>query len=101
MAQAFISWLLYAASQGGNSIRDPIGHAVSRLMQDPSLGAGGAYDRLAGLPARELSELLQRELKCQSPWNADWRSAMQDAPRARLRTLADQLGVPVSEPNYW
>jgi hypothetical protein len=100
-AQAFISWLLYASSQGGNGIHDPVGHAVSRLIQDSSRGAGGAYERLAGLPANELTELLHRELNGQSPWNTDWRTAMADAPRPRLRALADQLGVPVSNSNDW
>ena len=100
-AQAFISWLLYAASRGGNGIHDPIGHAVSRLIQDPSRGAGGAYERLAGLSANELTELLHRELAGQNPWSTDWRTAMVDAPRARLRALADQLGVPVPNSNGW
>ncbi len=100
-AQAFISWLLYAASKNGAGIRDPIGHAVSRLVQDPTRGAGGSYDRLAGLPANELSELIKRELSGQSPWNTDWRTVMADTPRAKVRALADQLGVPVSDPNYW
>jgi hypothetical protein len=45
-AQAFVSWLLYAASTSGNGIRDPIAHAVSRLIPDPSRGAGGAFDQL-------------------------------------------------------
>ena len=68
-AQAFVSWLLYAASPGGNGIRDPIAHAVSRLIPDPSQGAGGAFDQLAGLPANELADMLIRELNGQSPWN--------------------------------
>jgi len=100
-AQAFVSWLLYAASQNGNGIRDPIGHAVSRLIPDPTRGAGGAYDQLAGLPANELADLLTRELNGQSPRNQTWRKAMEGAPRLRLRTLADQLGVSVPESGYW
>jgi len=96
-AQTFISWLLYAASKGGNNIRDPIGHAVSRLVQDPSQGAGGACDRLAGLPADELATLIFRELNGQSPWNTDWRTVMEGTPRTRLWRLADQLGVPVPD----
>jgi hypothetical protein len=100
-AQAFISWLLYAASRNGNGINDPIGHAVSRLLQDPTRGAGGAFDRLAELPANEPTGLLQRELDGQSPWNTDWRTAMDGAPRARLRALADQLGVLVLNSNDW
>jgi hypothetical protein len=100
-AQAFISWLLYAASRNGNGINDPVGHAISRLLQDPTQGAGGAFDRLAGLPANELTSLLQWELDRQSPWNTDWRTVMGDAPRPRLRALADQLGVPVPNSNDW
>jgi hypothetical protein len=98
-AQTYISWLLYAASQNGSGIRDPIGHAVSRLIQDPSRGAGGVFERLAGLPAHELTDLLHRELNDQSPWNTDWGTALADAPRTRLRVLADQLGVPVPKSN--
>jgi hypothetical protein len=100
-AQALVSWLLYAASKSGNGIRDPIAHAVSRLISDPSRGSGGAFDQLSELPANELAELLAREINGQSPWNQTWRKAMEGAPRSRLRTLADQLGVPVSDPEYW
>lgn len=100
-AQALVSWLLYAASTSGNGIRDPIAHAVSRLIPDPSRGAGGAFDQLSELPANELADMLTRELAGQSPWNQTWRKAMEGAPRSRLRTLADQLGVPVSDPGYW
>jgi hypothetical protein len=100
-AQAFVSWLLYAASTSGNGIRDPIAHAVSRLIPDPSRGSGGTFDQLSELPANELAEMLVREINGQSPWNQTWRKAMEGAPRSRLRTLADQLGVPVSDPGYW
>jgi len=100
-AQALVSWLLYAASTSGNGIRDPLAHAVSRLIPDPSRGAGSAFDQLSELPANELAEMLVREINGQSPWNQTWRKAMEGAPRSRLRTLADQLGVPVSDPGYW
>ena len=100
-AQAFVSWLLYAASTGGNGIRDPIAHAVSRLIPDPTRGAGGALDKLAELPANELADMLTRELAGQSPWNQTWRKAMEGAPRSRLRTLADQLGIPVPDSGNW
>jgi hypothetical protein len=95
-AQAFVAWLLYAASQGGNGIRDPIAHAVSRLIPDPTRGAGGAYDQLAGLSASELADLLTRELNGQSPWNQAWRRVMHGAQRIRLQSLAEQLGVSAS-----
>ena len=94
--QAFVSWLFYAASSGGNGIRDPIAHTVSRLIPDPTHGAGGAYDQLAGLPAYELADLLTRELNGQSPWNQAWRKVMQGAQRIRLQSLAQQLGVSAS-----
>ncbi len=100
-AQALVSWLLYAASTSGNGIRDPIAHAVSRLIPDPSRGSGGTFDQLSELPANELAEMLVREINGYSPWNQTWRKAMEGAPRSRLRTLADQLGVPVSDPGYW
>lgn len=100
-AQALVSWLLYAASTSGNGIRDPIAHAVSRLIPDPSRGSGGTFDQLSELPANELADMLTKELAGQSPWNQTWRKGMAGAPRSRLRTLADQLGVPVSGPGYW
>lgn len=100
-AQALVSWLLYAASTSGNGIRDPIAHAVSRLISDPSRGSGGTFDQLSELPANELAEMLVREINGYSPGNQTWRKAMEGAPRSRLRTLADQLGVPVSDPGYW
>jgi hypothetical protein len=98
-AQVFISWLLYAASQGGSSIRDPVGHAVSRLVQNPLKGAGGACDRLASMPANELVDLIQREIAGQSPWNKDWRMVMEGTSPTRLRALADQLGIPAPDSN--
>jgi hypothetical protein len=100
-AQAFVSWLIYAASLGGNGIRDPIAHTVSRLIPDPTRGAGGAYEQLGGLPANELADLLTKELSGQSPWNQIWRKAMEGAPRSRLRTLADQLGISVPDSGNW
>jgi hypothetical protein len=100
-AQALVSWILYAASTSGNGIRDPIAHAVSRLYPHPGRGAGGAFDELAKLPANELADMLIRELAGQSPWNQIWRKVLEGAPRSRLQTLAEQLGVPVSGPGYW
>jgi hypothetical protein len=91
--QAFVSWLFYAASSSGNGIRDPIAHTLSRLIPDPTRGAGGGYDQLAGLPACELVDLLTRELNGQSPWNQTWRKVMDGTQRIRLHTLAQQLGV--------
>ncbi len=96
-AQAFVSWLLYAASASGNGIHDFVAHAVSRLIPDPTRGAGGAFDKLADLPANKLADILTKELAGQSPWNQAWRKAMEGAPHSRLRTLADQLGISVPD----
>ncbi|MDD5367608.1 MAG: hypothetical protein PHQ40_00865 [Anaerolineaceae bacterium] len=98
-ARAFISWLLYAASTGGSGIRDPVSQAVSRLAQDPTQGAGGAYDRLAGLPANELADLIIRAIGGQNPWKTDWRTVMEGSPRTRLRALVDQLGISAPDSN--
>ena len=99
--QLFISWLLYATSNSGAGIREPVGHAVSRLSQDPIHGAGGAFDRLAALPASELTALIRQELNGQCPWKSDWKTAMASAPRARIRALADQLGISIPKENDW
>jgi len=100
-AQALVSWLLYAASTSGSGIRDPIAHAVARLIPDPSRGSGGAFDQLSELPANELAEMLVREINGHSPWNQIWRKAMEGAPRSRLRMLADQLGVSLPDTGIW
>lgn len=100
-AQALVSWLLYATSMSGNGIRDPIAHAVSRLIPDPSRGSGGAFDQLSELPANELADMLVREINGQSPWNQVWRKAMEGAPRSHLRKLADQLGLSVPDTGNW
>ncbi len=96
-AQAFISWLIYAASPAGSGIRDPIAHAISRLIQAPARGAGGAYDQLAHIPMSELVDLLATELSGGYSIHPTWRKAMQGTPRARLQALADQLGINPSD----
>jgi hypothetical protein len=99
-AQYFISWLLYAASPGGNGIRDPIAHAISRLLSDPHHGSGGAFDQLADLPANQLADLLVQALEGYNPRHPAWHKAMAGAVRARLLALAEQLGVDVPDSSY-
>ena len=89
----FVSWLLYAASSRGEAIKDPVGLAISKLLENPSEGAGGAYDRLAELPDETLRDLVWDELHWNRPSNRDWRQAMDNASRDRLRQLVEELGI--------
>ncbi len=62
-AQAFVSWILFAAGDGGKWISDPLGHAISRLRAEPRQGAGSAFDRLAALSPKDSKSLLDRALE--------------------------------------
>ena len=91
-AQAFLSWLLYAASPSGTSIRQPALFAASQLRQTPQRGAGAAYERLAQLSPSQLLTLLNTAL--QSPFqisNSEWRQAMSEASSKQLLALRRQL----------
>lgn len=96
-AQAFVSWLLYAASPSGKGVQNPVSHAIVRLRAAPATGAGGAFERLAALRPAELLSLLQQSLQDLGRWssNEDWRRAMGDATPDRLRDLSEQLGLEV------
>jgi hypothetical protein len=98
-AEIFVSWLLYAASRKGSGIGDPIGHAVSRILQDPDVGAGKDCEGLAELSPEELANLIHKELKGTARWgsNREWNRVMRDADRVRVETLAEQLGMVVFE----
>jgi hypothetical protein len=102
--QAFVSWMLYAASARGASIVDPIGHAVSRLREDPYKGAGGAFDRLVQLAPDALVELIARDLADLGTArfsNRDWGSVMEKADRERLSLVAHVLGGEVDPNWHW
>ena len=98
----FVSWLLYAASSRGEAIKDPVSVAISKLLENPREGAGGAYDRLSELLDEQLCDLVWDELHLNRPSNRDWRQVMENAPRHRLKQLAEELGIelPVEE-NGW
>lgn len=89
----FVSWLLYGASSRGTAILDPVAIAISKLLQNPGEGAGGVFDRLAELTDEELRDLVWDELHMRRPGHADWREAIGNSPRERLRLLAEELGV--------
>ncbi|NMC86284.1 MAG: hypothetical protein GYA58_13455 [Anaerolineaceae bacterium] len=98
----FVSWLLYAASCRGEAIKDPVSVAISKLLENPREGAGGAYDRLAELLDEQLCDLVWDELHLNRPSNRDWRQTMENAPRNRLRQLAEELGIELSvEESSW
>lgn len=98
----FVSWLIYAASERGEAIKDPISVAISKLLENPGEGAGGTFDRLADLLDEQLLDLIWDELHLNRPSNRDWRQVMEMAPRNRIRQLGEQLGleVPVNEQAY-
>ena len=91
----FLSWVLYGIAN--LSIQDPVGLAVSKLSEQPGLKAGGAFDRLAGLPPENLIQLIQMELAMRYPSNRDWRLVMKSIHRERVILLSDLLDLPVEE----
>jgi hypothetical protein len=100
-AVALVSWLLYAASPEGNGIRDPVAHAISRLLENPKRGAGGSYDRLASLFPNDLSQIIDRALNWQTTSNPEWRTVMEGSKHMSLRKLAEQLGLSESPTEDW
>jgi hypothetical protein len=96
--QAFISWLIYAASSRGKGITRPVQFAASKLMGNTQEGAGNAYNRLAALSPKALYELIEITLSDFEPgrtvpqeaW-ADWHSVMANASTERLLALRGQL----------
>ena len=57
-AHWLLSWLLYAMSQAGRGIEQPLNYALDRLSRTPGKGVGGAYDAFANLPPAELIDLI-------------------------------------------
>jgi hypothetical protein len=96
--QAFISWLIYAASSRGKGITRPVQFAASKLMGNTQEGAGNAYNHLAALSPKALYELIEITLSDFEPgrtvpqeaW-ADWHSVMANASTERLLALRGQL----------
>jgi len=61
IASGFVSWLLYAYSPQGERIDDPVSLAVKRLQAGSHAGAGGDFDRLAGLRPYELKAIFDKD----------------------------------------
>jgi len=53
----FVSWMIHGASQPG--IQNPYSLAIAKLKENPGISAGGASDRLAAIPPRELVRLIE------------------------------------------
>jgi hypothetical protein len=90
-ALPFVSWIIHAASQPG--IQNPYSLAIAKLKENPGISAGGASDRLAAIPPRELVRLIEHSFSFYSPFDRNWRMLFADAKRDRIRLLADSLGL--------
>jgi hypothetical protein len=79
---AFVSWILFACSPAGEGIDDPVAYAIASLREDKSLGAGGAFERLASKHPATLMQLLESAPKSRFTAvssvkrDAEWDSAM-------------------------
>ena len=87
----FVSWMIHGASQPG--IQNPYSLAIAKLKENPGISAGGASDRLAAIPPRELVRLIEQSFSFYSPSDRDWRMLFAEAKRDRIRLLADSLGL--------
>lgn len=90
-ALPFVSWIIHAASQPG--IQNPYSLAIAKLKGNPGISAGGASDRLAAKPPRELVRLIEHSFSFYSPSDRNWRMLFAEAKRDRIRLLADSLGL--------
>jgi hypothetical protein len=87
----FVSWMIHGASQPG--IQNPYSLAIAKLKENPGISAGGASDRLAAIPPRELVRLIEQSFSFYSPSDRDGRMLFAEAKRDRIRLLADSLGL--------
>jgi hypothetical protein len=98
--QTFVSWLIYGAAQP--SIQNPFSLAISRLIADPGMSAGGASERLAALRPAQLAALIEQELNFCAPTDPSWRRLFGKVPHDRITLLADLLGLALSiEEGAW
>jgi hypothetical protein len=86
-----VSWMIHGASQPG--IQNPYSLAIAKLKEAPGISAGGASDRLAAIPPRELVRLIEQSFSFYSLSDRNWRMLFAEAKRDRIRLLADSLGL--------
>jgi hypothetical protein len=58
----FVSWMLYAYSEAGRGVNNPVSNALARLQENTFSGAGGDFERLAALTPHELKSLVDTDL---------------------------------------
>ncbi|MDX9993662.1 MAG: DnaA N-terminal domain-containing protein [Anaerolineales bacterium] len=58
----FVSWMLYAYSEAGRGVKNPVSNALARLQENTFSGAGGDFERLATLTPHELKSLIDADL---------------------------------------
>ena len=90
-ATPFVSWLIYGSSQ--LSIKNPYSLAIAKLKEAPRNSAGGASDRLAGMPPRDLVRLIEQSLSFYSPSDSNWQMLFSGVKKDRIWLLADSLGL--------
>lgn len=87
----FVSWVIYGASQP--SIQNPYSLAIAKLKEAPEISAGGASDRLAGMPPRDLIRLIEQSLSLYSLSDSNWQMLFREVKKDRIWLLADSLGL--------
>lgn len=83
-ALPFVSWLIHGVSQP--SIQNPYSLAIAKLKENPGISAGGAGERLAALPPRELARLIEQAFSFYSPSDRNWRMLFAEAKRDRIQS---------------
>ena len=97
----FVSWVIHGASQPG--IQNPYSLAIAKLKENPGISNGGASDRLAAMPPRELVRLIEHSFSFYSPSDRNWQMLFAEAKKDRIRLLADSLGLvlDIEEETSW
>jgi hypothetical protein len=87
----YLSWLLYWCLH--QNIADGVGNAISRMIDDPGLGAGPSLERVASLTPATIITSLEEQIYGGSATVSDrtWQQAMHGADPDRLRTLWEIL----------
>jgi hypothetical protein len=95
LCQSFVSWLLYAYSDAGRGIENPVSNALARLNENIYASAGGDFDRLAAQPPTTLRAFIDFDLAGKELPNNHYASMYEyyfaDLPQAAKRELRGRL----------